>query len=113
MKVTSDSLILPLKLITLKCTLRKLAFDMVYLNASSAGENLLKIAVECKGIFQTLENWNKIHTISSKRQHFFSHTLLLRKPVVVLLTIVLFGSIGALYLVKCVISFKKVNVRSH
>lgn len=108
MKVTSDSLILPLKLITLKCTLRKLAFDMVY--ASSAGENLLKIAVECKGIFQTLENWNKIHTISSKRQHFFSHTLLLRKPVVVLLTIVLFGSIGALYLVKCVISFKKVNV---
>lgn len=48
MKVTSDSLILPLKLITLKCTLRKLAFDMVYLNASSAGENLLKIAVESK-----------------------------------------------------------------
>lgn len=46
MKVTSDSLILPVKLITLKCTLRKLAFDMVY--ASSAGENLLKIAVECK-----------------------------------------------------------------
>lgn len=64
MKVTSDSLILPLKLITLKCTLRKLAFDMY---ALSAGENLLKIAVECKGIFQTLENWNKIHTISSKR----------------------------------------------
>lgn len=51
MKVIFDVFILFLKLIIFKCILRKLVFDMVYLNVLSVGENLFKIVVECKGIF--------------------------------------------------------------